>query len=152
KKQYRYKLKANIDSLSSLVSIQLVALILSAIAGNGSSGGSNSNGFEYYATFYSADIVITFTFIWAFTTAITITTKAYRNHDFSFITNRTISSLSNVLFLATISLLGSTTAILSENLLKIIAFFRFGNQIYTFQTGMFELVTSICATFLYVFL
>ncbi len=60
--------------------------------------------------------------IWAFMSAIVMTTKAYRYDDFTFVANRLSSSLANGLFLITASLVGGITAMLSGNVLKIIVF------------------------------
>jgi len=151
KKQYLFKLKANIDSFSTLVFIQLLAIALSFFGGVGSSGMS-SEDIQIHVNYYSADLVIPFTLIWAFTTAITITTKPYRNHDFTFISNRLSSSLSNILFLATISILGSMTALLAGNMLNFLAYLRLDSLVYTGTAGLKEVLIGICVTFLYVFL
>ncbi|MFE4895377.1 hypothetical protein [Peribacillus butanolivorans] len=149
KKQYFFKLKANIDAFSSLIGIQLLALLFS-FGGVGSVGMGGEN-FSINIKYYSADLVIGFTLIWAFVTAIVITTKPYRNHDFTFVTNRLSSSLSNILYLLTASIVGSITAILSGNLLEILARILLDDQIYSFNTGLQELVMGIGVTILYVF-
>lgn len=128
KKQYLFKLKANIDSLSSLIGIQLLAIVFS-IGGVGSSG---MGGMDYSINIkhYSVDLVLAFTMIWSFVTAITITTKPYRNQDFSFVSNRLSSSLANMLFILTVSVLAGFTALLSGNLLQIVLMFFAGQQFY----------------------
>ncbi|AMM93194.1 hypothetical protein QUF81_16080 [Peribacillus simplex] len=150
KKQYFFKLKANIDAFSSLIGIQLLALLFS-IGGVGSAGMGGSN-ISVNIEYYSADLVIGFTLIWAFVTAITITTKPYRNHDFTFVTNRLSSSLSNILFLLTASIVGGITAILAGNLLKVLAFIFLDERIYGVHSGLQELVMGIGVTIFYVFL
>ena len=110
KKQYLYKLKAYKGSYSSLMIIQIIGLLFSIFAIN-SEGGSGSN-FSYDFIVYSADLVVAFTLFWSFITGLTITSKNYRNDDFTFVTNRQTSNLSNTLFLLTISVIGGTTAIL----------------------------------------
>ncbi|MGG4267702.1 hypothetical protein [Peribacillus simplex] len=149
KKQYFFKLKANIDAFSSLIGIQLLALLFS-IGGVGSVGMGGDN-INVNIKYYSADLVIGFTLIWAFVTAITITTKPYRNHDFTFVTNRLSSSLSNILFLLTASIVGSITAILAGELLKVLAYVLLDEQIYSIHAWPQELVMGICVTIFYVF-
>lgn len=149
KKQYSFKLKANIDAISSLIGIQLVAVLFSL----GGIGGSlsSSEGLRIDINYYSADLVLVFTMIWALVTAITITTKPYRNHDFTFVTNRLSSSLSNILFLLTGSLLGAVTANLSRYLLQEIGYFVFDQQVYS---GPFDLpifILGIIMSALYIF-
>ncbi|KQL17557.1 hypothetical protein [Cytobacillus solani] len=149
KKQYLFKLKANIDSFSSLIWIQLLALLFS-LGGVGSTLAS-SGYLSIEVKYYSADLVIAFTMIWAFVTAIIITTKPYRNQDFTYVTNRLSSSLANIIFLLTASIIGGITAMLVNNLLKIIAYFIFNEQLYSFQSGFRELALGISMTILYVF-
>ncbi|MET1179043.1 hypothetical protein ABG775_13990 [Peribacillus simplex] len=150
KKQYFFKLKANIDAFSSLIGIQLLALLFS-IGGVGSAGMGGSN-ISVNIKYYSADLVIGFTLIWALVTAITITAKPYRNHDFTFVTNRLSSSLANILFLLTASIIGSITAILSGNLLKVLAYVFLDGRIYGVHSGLKELVMGLCVTIFYIFL
>jgi hypothetical protein len=148
--QYLFKLKANIDAFSSLVGIQVIALLFSLGGTNGF--GSSSSYFTLTVSSYSADIVIAFTMIWAFVTAITITTRPYRNFDFTFVTNRLSSSLSNVLFLITASLLGGVTAILSGFLVRIAGYFLLGQTLYSSELAVGELVLGILAASLYIFM
>ncbi|MCQ6276562.1 hypothetical protein JMM81_16735 [Bacillus sp. V3B] len=149
KKQYRFKLKSNIDSFSALIGIQLLGILLSlgGVASTGRSGMNMSIDVKYY----SADLVIIFTMLWSFVTAITITTKPYRNHDFSFVTNRLSSSLSNILFLLTTSIMGSITAILAGNLVRVLVFILFKQELYHSHNWSQELILGIGITILYVF-
>lgn len=150
KQQFFYKLKAYIDSLSSLIVIQIVAILFSL-------GGSNS-----YSSFsgivhtevksYSADLVIIFTMIWAFTTAITVTTKAYRYQDFTFVTNRLTSSLSNILYLIAASLVGAITAMLSKYLLIIAGYFVTDGELYMLSHNIGDFFIGLIVSFLYILL
>ncbi|MBM4762783.1 hypothetical protein GNT69_10865 [Bacillus sp. B15-48] len=151
KKQYFHKLKANIDSFSSLVGIQILAILFS-FAGVGSSG---IGGMEYSVNvkYYSSDIVFIFTIIWSFVTAITITTKPYRNHDFSFVSNRLSSSLSNMLFLVTTSILGGFTVMLSSNTIQLLSHLFFDEQLYYLSTTqLHHFILGFIVSFLYLFL
>lgn len=150
KKQYMYKLKANIDSYSSLIGIQLLAILFSF--GGVMNSGSMIGNVEIDVKYYSADIVIVFTLISAFVTAITITTKPYRNQDFSFVTNRLSSNLSNILFLLTTSILGAVTAILSGNIIRVLIFFFYNQNSYSFSNGTESYFTGIIITSFYIFL
>ncbi|MFA1710684.1 hypothetical protein ACDX66_03145 [Peribacillus frigoritolerans] len=150
KKQYFFKLKANIDAFSSLIGIQLLALLFSI--GGVSSAGMGGSNISVNIKYLSADLVIGFTLIWALVTAITITAKPYRNHDFTFVSNRLSSSLANILFLLTASIIGSITAILSGNLLKVLAYVFLDGRIYGVHSGLEELVMGLCVTIFYVFL
>ena len=149
KKQFDFKLKANIDVFSSLVWIQLLAILfsLNGVASMGMGGTNLSVDVKYY----SADLVIIFTMLWSFVTAITITTKPYRNHDFTFVSNRLSSSLSNILFLLTASFIGSITATLAGNLVKLLVSILFKQELFHFYTGSLEFVLGIGVTIIYVF-
>ncbi len=150
KKQFFFKMKANIDSLSSLIWIQLLAMFFSfnAIGGMGFSSDDISFDVRYFTT----DMVMVFTLIWSFITAITITTRPYRYHDFTFITNRVSSSLSNILFLATANLFGAMTAILANNLLKMVWILSDEPHFYSLQAGYWEHFLGILIAFLYLML
>lgn len=150
KKQYRYKLKANIDSFSSLIFIQLLAIALSHLGGH--SMFTSSQQMRIEVTTLSADFVIGFTILWAFITAITITSKPFRQLDFTFVTNRLSSSLSNILFLATATLLGSITALLAGNVVLASQGALFDYQLYQVPTGWMDTLVGYFVTFLYVFL
>ena len=151
RKQYLYKLNANIDVFSSLVGIQLLALLFS-LGGVGSSGMSGS-GYTVDVKYYSSDLVIAFTLIWALVTAITITTKPNRNHDFTFVTNRLSSSLSNILFLLTASVIGAITASMSGGLLQVVSSLLFDQYSYTLNIGgAKDVVIGFAVTVLYLFL
>lgn len=149
KKQYFFKLKANIDSFSSLVGIQLIAILFSM--GGSASSGTFSDGVSITLKHYSADIVIVFTMIWAFVTAITITTKPYRSRDFTFVTNRLSSGLSNVLFLFTASLMGGVLAILSRSLILVIGSLIFEEKFYAVPFPVGEMILAIAMSVLYIF-
>lgn len=147
KKQYAFKLRANIDAFSSLIWIQLIAILFSV--GGSSSSMTSSEWFHVEVKYYSSDLVVVFTMIWAFVSAITITTKPYRYQDFTFVTNRISSHLSNMLFLLSVSVLGAITAILSKYLLQVIGYFVVNEQMYTTESGTFFLGVGI--SFLYIF-
>lgn len=148
--QYLHKLKANIDSFSSLVGIQLLAMLFSfgGVGSSGFGGGEMSVNIKYY----SSDMIFAFTMIWAFITALTITTKPYRDYDFTFVTNRLSSSLANILFLGSASLLGALTTVLSGNLLQVIATLFLDEQLYYLQADSSHFILGISITFFYLFL
>jgi len=153
KKQYSYKLKAYVQVFWNLVFLQLLAILFS-LNGVGMSG-SSSETLEVEVHYYSADLVAFFTMLWGFIIAIIITTKAYRNDDFTFVTNRLSHNLSNILFLLTASIIGGLTAMLSPNLLKVIMYI-FDRQLMVASTSaagsLNEFIIGICTTSLYIFL
>lgn len=153
KKQYSYKLKAYVQVFMTLVFLQLLAILFS-LNGVGMMG-SSSESIEVDVHYYSADIVVFFTMLWGFITAILITTKAYRNDDFVFVTNRLSGNLSNLLFLITASIIGGLTAMLSTYLMKVILYFFVGQQTVVGTNvvgGPVELLIGILASAFYIFL
>lgn len=150
KQQYLFKLKTKVDIALQMVGIQLLAIVFSLFGA--SSGGSYSETLSVRAQFYSADLVIAFTMMWGFVLAITITTKQYRYYDFAFVTNRLTSNLANIYYIATMSIVGGITALLSRNLILFISN-KFSNvhmfgELLTFK----QLLLGIFATTLYIFL
>jgi hypothetical protein len=151
KKQFMYKLKAYLSVFSSLLTIQIIGILLSTTGSR--SMGTSSNGFSLNFSYYTGDIIIIFTMIWALISAIIITTKAYRNDDFVFVSNRLSSNLSNIVFLLFASIVGGITAILSGILFKVIMYFILddGNVTATF-ISIQELIVGIIASIFYVVL
>ena len=152
KQQFSFKLQAYSQVFLSLIFIQLLGILFS-FGGVGGSG-TSSDEFELNIHFYSADIIIVFTMLWGFITAILITTKSYRNDDFTFVTNRMSSNLANFFFLLVISFLGGLTAILSTSLIKVILYYFVNWKHLDFHNLMLapeHLFLAIAATTLYIF-
>lgn len=153
KQQTVFKLKAFSSVFTTLILLQIIAILFSF---NGfEMHGSGTNNIFLYISYYSADVVIIFTMLWAFITAILITTKAYRKDDFTFVTNRLSSNLSNIVFLFVASVFGGITALLSRYVLRVIMFYQV--EITPFKTEYFiettsELLAGGLATTLYVLL
>ncbi len=151
KKQYFYKLKSNIGIFRMMAVLQIIALLMSFRGvGMSSSGG---DGMMVSIQYISADILLVFTFIWAFTIALSFTTQASKNMDFAFVSSRASSHLSNIGFLLTTALLGGITAILGGTLLKNIIFFTGGTvleQTWFIPPG--EMMTGLIAAVLYIIL
>ncbi|KAA9019481.1 hypothetical protein [Niallia endozanthoxylica] len=152
KKQFLFKLKANIDAFSSLVWIQLLAMLFSL--GGVATQGFHSDGLSISIKYFSSDMVIVFTMIWGLVTAITITTKPYRYFDFSFVTNRATSSLANIIYLFAASVIGGVTAMLAKGLLIIIGYFFLDFQLLDFYSQpvhVRDFMIGIVAAVLYIF-
>lgn len=149
-KQFRFKLKSFSGMLSSLLILQLVGLLFS-LGGTG----SFSLGRDLSIQYYSVDIVVAFTMLWGFISAILIKTKAYREDDFVFVTNRLSSDLSNIVFLLAVSIVGGVTALLSGYLLKVAVYFLF-DATPIIHTGLTDaptaFLTGVLATILFIFM
>lgn len=154
RKQIQFKMKSCIGMFSTLVILQLLALLFS-LGGSGMLGGSRSM-ISYEINYYSIDILVVFTILWAFINAILIKTKAYREDDFAFVTNRMSSNLSNIVFLFIGSIVGGITATLSGYLLRIAIYFLFDDnqQVIYSSTGynLMELLVGTIAMILLIFL
>lgn len=153
KRQYQFKLKAYSQVLVSLMILQAIGIVFS-LGGTGMTG-SSSDILDLEVHYYSADIIIVFTLLWGFSTAMLTTTKGYRYDDFAFVSNRFSSNLSNTLFLLTASVVGGITAILSSYLLKIIIYFFIDHGFVKgleAGTNPLTLLMGIVTTSLYIFL
>lgn len=132
KKQYFFKLRAYSGIFTTLIVLQAIGIFFSVLGGD--SSGTASSKIELTVTSYSSEQVIIFTMIWIFISAILITTKAYREDDFTFVSNRMSNNLANGLVLLTASLLGGVTSYLSGFLIKIIT--RFFDHNFLALTGL----------------
>ena len=133
KKQYFYKLKS-VNVFTPLVLVQLMAILFS-IFGTGSSS-SYSGGIGVTIKHYSVDVVIGFTIVWAFIISVTMATKVYREDDFTFVTNRLTYSLSNVVFLVSISVFAAITSILSGHLMNVVISIYQWNNSFLFMRDL----------------
>jgi hypothetical protein len=122
KKQFRFKLKSYRGVFTSLMMLQIIGILFS-LGGEGG-GGGGSETFSYDSNYYSGNLILAFMMIWAFISAIVITTQAYRFDDYSFVANRLSSHLSNILFLAWASIIGGVTFLLASQSLKLALLFQ----------------------------
>ncbi|PMC40315.1 hypothetical protein CJ195_00970 [Bacillus sp. UMB0899] len=151
RKQFLYKVKAYLGVFSSLLVVQAISLLLST---NGSrSMGTSYNSFSININYYTGDLSIIFTLIWSFITAIIITTRAYRNDDFVFVSNRLSSHLSNVAFLFFASVIGGISAVLTGQLFKVMMHLILKDgYVMGSAVPIPDLLLSIVVSILYVFL
>lgn len=119
RKQYLYKLKS--FSFTGLILMQLIILFFSS-SGTGMYG-FGSGSLHISVKTYSSDVVVFCTFIWIFVMAFSLTKKGFKNMDFTLVTNRLSSSLSDLGLLATLSIIGGFTSTLSSFLLRFILYF-----------------------------
>ena len=119
KKQLQYKFNSYTGVFTSLLVVQVIGIFL----GLGADSNSSSFGetISIHRKTFSSDIVVMFTLLWAFITGILVTTTAYRNDAFTFVSNRFSHHLSSILFLLLASTFAGITAALSGSLIKFIA-------------------------------
>jgi hypothetical protein len=150
-KQYLSKLKA--FSFSGLIIMQVVILTFGT-SGVGMYGSSNGL-LSLNVRNYTSDMVIIATMIWAFAIAIIQTKKQAKNIDFTLVSNRLTSCLSDIGILATISFLGALTSILSGMLQRVLMYFALEHSTIinsSFRPPLAVLAQDILAVTLYIFL
>ena len=151
KKQFTYKLRANSTVFAGMIGVQLIAILFS-LNGTGMSGSGSNNLFISF-TSYSGNIIILFTMFWSFILAYTMTTKTQKDMDFTFVSNRQSSNISNGLFLITTSCISGATAVLAGFLLKTIIYFTFGQEAILMESvSPYELIGGILITIFYILL
>lgn len=122
-KQYKFKLRSYHGMFSTLVLLQIIGIAFSLLGGNGY--GSGIDNIFINISYYSADTVIGFTLLWIFINGILLTTRAYREEDFTFVTNRLSSHLANGLFIVSAGVIGGITSIFSGFVVKVIIRYTF---------------------------
>lgn len=153
KQQFLYKLNAYTGVFTSLLVMQLLGIFLSFENQSGISG-SHSLMVTWSAT--TSDPPIGFTWLWAFSMGIMMTTITYRNDAFTFVTNRMSHHLSSFLFLLSITTIGGITAALSGSLIQFITAIR-NHSVIIDSAGVFDspyefairIMTSILYTILF---
>lgn len=121
KQQFRYKVEAYLDQFLYLVMLQVLALLFSFSSSN--SMGYGSDSVFVHVGYYSVNMVLIFTMLWGLVTGVYLTTKNYRYDDFSFVTNRMTSNVSNSLILVFASIFAGVTAMLTSFLQKVLLYF-----------------------------
>jgi hypothetical protein len=152
KKQYLYKLKSHLGLFLAMAGVQVIALLFSL--GGVMSHGMGTQYLYTFVSYFSSEIVIGFTILWVLVVAVLVTTKDYQNIDFTFVSNRLSSNLSNAAFLVTAALIGGFTAMLSGFLLRIIVYFRSSHYLLSqnFIVAPDVIFTGIAVTLLYLLL
>jgi hypothetical protein len=151
KKQFRFKLKSYRGMFTSLMMLQIIGILFS-LAGEGG-GGGGSDTFSYDMKYYSGNIILAFMMIWAFISAIVITTQAYRFDDYAFVANRLSSHFANILFLAWASVIGGVTFLLASQSLKLsVLFLQEREFIESQRLSTLQTAEGLAGTILYLFL
>ncbi|MGM0845120.1 MAG: hypothetical protein ACQEUT_09095 [Bacillota bacterium] len=153
KKQFRFKFKSFRGMFTSLIVLQIIGILLSLNGDGMSGGGSSSNFFSHTLTYYSGNIIFGFVMIWAFISAILMTTRGYRYDDYSFVTDKLTSHFSNILFLLAASFISGITILLANRVVILIIYLFQDNvsmtgQPLTFKGALFGMI----AITLYIFL
>lgn len=122
KKQVKFKVKSYTGIFQSFVVLQLLGILFATI---GTSSMSESNSFfSMDVEFYSSGIILGMTAFWLIINALLLTTTAYREDDFTFVTNRLSRLWANIIFLIILSVIGAVSAYLATNVLKVYLFIQ----------------------------
>ncbi len=148
--QFIYKLQAYSGIFLTMVIVQLFAFLF----GNSGMMGMGSGNVSINIHFYSADTVFMLTMVWMFISSILLTTRAYKEDDFVFVTSRLSSNLSNILFLVAASLIGAVTVLLSGFLVRTVTYLFSSENFVSagMPAGAGELFSGMAAIFLYLLL
>lgn len=151
KKQLQFKFKAYLNVFNSLIILQLFSVLL---AFNPTiSRGMSGYGINGSLDTYSADFTVVFTLLWGFITAFLLTTKAYREDDYTFVTNSETQLWANSLFLLAISCIGGLTTLLSGSLYRVVFYFTSDAGTIVWQRPtLAEFSIGAIATSMYIFL
>ncbi|MBK5242300.1 hypothetical protein [Clostridium sp.] len=151
RKQYGFKLQG----FSKFFFIIIVTQIIGMLFTMSNAGGMTSTSNETYSFKIEQNSTIyVFIFTIAIVTGATIllNLKEYKDMDFTFVTNRISSNISNIGFLITLSLFGAVTSALSGVLTRTIKYFLIGSS-KIIEVGFYltpgEIMCSIGANFLY---
>ena len=148
KKQFRYKLNAYTGVFTSLIIMQLIGIFISF---ENSSSIMGSGSLTVIQRFSSNDVTVGFTLIWALSMGILLTTIAYRNDAFTFVSNRLSHHLASISFLLSIASIGGITASLSGSLIKIITIIQ-NNSVIIESVGVFDSPYDFCIRILSIYL
>lgn len=153
KTQYHYKTKVNVSLFFSLIAMQLLAFLFSFNGTVGSSGGGGNYGASYTINYVTGDVIIFFTLIWAFSIGISVA-KAGLKADFTFVSNRLSSHLSNLAFIVTAAVIAGLTATLCGIVLRIVVLFTYEEVVTgpVFWIAPSTLLSGILAAMLYALL
>ncbi|MFB1082893.1 hypothetical protein [Jeotgalibacillus sp. JSM ZJ347] len=128
RQQVIYKCYAMADLWRSLVVIQLIAIFFSALGSGGM--GTSDDIFSLSVSTFSNDIVFFFTVFWMLVASALITSKSYRYEDFSYVTTRLISQVSNGILLLVTVLTASLFTILSNYVIYLSIFLFRNDEFY----------------------
>lgn len=146
--QVIYKLKAYYHVFGTMIIYQFVALLFSF---QGQYASTSINFTTVTTSIYSADIMISFTLLWLFTTSFYITNSASKNILLPFITNKQSNHAANFIMMLLFSFIGTVSAIgLGFTIrLGVVLYNGIENILFIDFFTMTELSITLFVTFLY---
>lgn len=149
RKQIRFKMKSYTGIYHSLFILQILGLFVASI-GEGSMS-EFGYGRSISVESFSSTVVVAMTAVWLFINTLLLTTRAYREDDFTFISTRWSRHLANFSFVVVLALLGTVTAFLATNALKVYLFYK-KSELIIMHTHPFSILTSLIVLFFYLIL
>lgn len=151
KKQFFYKVHAHYSMFSTMVMMQLIGLIFSI---GGENYGIGTSHIELDMKVSSGSIVIAFTFFWIFIMAMMMTMRPAKSMMYTFITNKRINHLSNLLFIVFLSMIGGVSSYLLGFFIKLVTFLLYGSEniLFVERVMLKEAILGIAVTILYMLL
>lgn len=151
KTQYQFKCRAHHGMFSTMIIVQLIAVLFSF--GNNQVG-VGVNNISVNAVGYSGNMIIILTIVWAGIMAFRLTTKQSKNMTFTFVTDRKTNHISNILFTVTLSIIGGLSAYFLSFVFTISMYIWKGPKMLLFneEITVKGLLIGLVATILYALL
>ncbi|MEA4900917.1 MAG: hypothetical protein VB077_04735 [Desulfitobacterium sp.] len=152
-KQYLYKLKGHSGWIHSLILIQLISLLFSMSPMGGMSSGGDS--FHININTYTGDAFLVLTMIWMAVMTSFLGSQAYRSIDFSLVSNRITSYVSNAALILTFAVYAGITGTLMSLLQRMVLVKSLGESEFIFggvQMAPWDILLSIFVATLYLLL
>ncbi|QBP39739.1 hypothetical protein [Paenisporosarcina antarctica] len=119
RKQFVYKVKSYTGILQKLMILQTIGILLAASGSTGMMGGS-SGTLHYTITFFSGTAIMVMTIMWIITNGFLISTTAYKNDDFTFVSTRWSRHLANGVYIGFLAILGTLTSYMGISVIKVV--------------------------------
>ncbi|WP_075620236.1 hypothetical protein [Paenisporosarcina indica] len=150
KKQVQFKVKSYTGIFHSLIILQFLGLFISTL-GEGSMT-EPGYGRSISVSYFSSSVLMGMTAMWLFLNTLLLTTRAYRDDDFTFVSTRWSRLLANFIFMILLALLGTVTSFLALNVLKVYLFLRNDDLILTNSLTFSETISSTLVLLSYLIL
>ncbi|MFD1929474.1 hypothetical protein ACFSFY_15640 [Sporosarcina siberiensis] len=153
KKQIQYKFNGYTGVFTSLLVMQLLGIFTSF--GNGGHFSSYGETLEIAQMQLTNDTLVIFTLVWAVIQGILLTTMAYRNDAFTFVSNRFSHHISSYLFLMIAAIIGGLTAALAGSTIKLFAIMKYDSvaiETAGFFSSPYDFALRVIASIFYTLL
>lgn len=153
KKQFKFKVQTGAVFFVYVIAANLISVLFS-MSTTGMSSTSNGTYSMSIITSSTIPVIILSMFFTIYVTLL-VNSKDFKNIDFTFISNRISSNISNIAFLITFVAYTSITTVLAGVLSRVMKYIIYGST-NIIENGFFltpgELILSFCVIFLYILL